>query len=115
MSIGDWLAEAEESMPCKRGIRRETTFAPFEEKLHKGHEFQKPTLTQEAVRRRPRSLLNLPFSQATFGKICKRFQVHNSVVRTLTRTDVPTFSCDNVDMGGPAFGEIKFLSHLSLC
>ncbi|KAH3919719.1 hypothetical protein HBH56_017900 [Parastagonospora nodorum] len=103
MSIGDWLVEAEDSMPCKRGIRRETTFAPFEEKSHKGHEFQEATLTQEATSRRPRSLLNLPFSKSTFERICERFQVHDSIVRTLTRTDVPTFSCNNVEMGGPAY------------
>ncbi|KAH4265087.1 hypothetical protein HBH64_008030 [Parastagonospora nodorum] len=102
MSIGDWLMKAEDTLPCKRGIRREPTFAPFEEKLHKNHTLQDPALPQETTKRTPRSLLELPFSKNTFKQICERFQVHDSVVRTLTRTDVPTFSCDNVEMGGPA-------------
>ncbi|KAH3938453.1 hypothetical protein HBH53_257690 [Parastagonospora nodorum] len=102
MSIKEWLAEVGDYMPYKRGTRRGTTFAPFEEKSHKSHALQDPALTQEMEKWSPRSLLNLPFSNVTFEQICKRFQVHDSVVRTLTRTDVPTFSCDNVEMDGLA-------------
>ena len=107
MSIKEWLAEVGDYMPYKRGTRRGTTFAPFEEKSHKSHALQDPALTQEMEKWSPRSLLNLPFSNVTFEQICKRFQVHDSVVRTLTRTDVPTFSCDNVEMDGLAQGENK--------
>ncbi|KAH4354395.1 hypothetical protein HBH97_248810 [Parastagonospora nodorum] len=117
MSIKEWLAEVGDYMPYKRGTRRGTTFAPFEEKSHKSHALQDPALTQEMEKWSPRSLLNLPFSNVTFEQICKRFQVHDSVVRTLTRTDVPTFSCDNVEMDGLAQGiiaELELIRHTGL-
>jgi hypothetical protein len=47
-----------------------------------------------------RSLRHLPFEKETFESICDRFQVHRSIVRTLARSDLPMFSCDNVDMNG---------------
>ncbi|KAF2030942.1 hypothetical protein EK21DRAFT_48425, partial [Setomelanomma holmii] len=49
-----------------------------------------------------RSLRNLPFSRVTFEKICQKLQVHRSIVRAVARTDVPSISCDRVDMRGQA-------------
>jgi hypothetical protein len=103
MSIEEWLAKAEDSGSCTHAVRRQTTFAALGEKPHRDY------IKREAPEphgRRPRSLLNLPFSKETFHQICEQFQVHDSIVRALTRSDVPTFACDSVDMDGPAQSKI---------
>ena len=105
MSIEEWLAKADDVFPRSFGIRRATTFAPLGEKSSLDRQGREVHLGD---RKRPRSILQLPFAQQTFEQICERFQVHGSIVRTLTRSDVPTFSCDNVAMNGEAFGKKHF-------
>jgi hypothetical protein len=99
MTIEEWLEKAEDSGSCTRAIRRETTFAPLGENSNRDHIKREPAMPHA---RRSRSLLNLPFSQQTFQRICERFQVHDSIVRALTRSDVPTFTSDMVEMDEPA-------------
>lgn len=104
MSIEQWLAKAELLLPTKNGARRETTFAPLaKEPLLDSVKHEVPSHPTSILR----SLRYLPYSQRTFRHICERFQVHKSVVRTLARSDVPTFSCDDVEMGEPALGKAR--------
>lgn len=108
MSINDWLVKAEDSLPRIIGTRRATTFAPLGEKSALDH--QKHDASPDHMRR-SLSIRDLPFAQHTFERICERFQVHDSIVRTLTRSDVPTFSCDSVEMHEEALGEYTFLTY----
>lgn len=97
MSLEQWLAMADVIPLCEGGMRRQTTFAPLGELPSvesRNNETSAPPASNA------RSLRHLPFEQRTFRRICERFQIHNSIVRTLTRSDVPAFSCDNTSMGG---------------
>jgi hypothetical protein len=100
LSIDGWLAALEEDLQCNAVLRRETTFAALGEKGLPDHQFHAAT----RVPPKPRSILNLPFAQETFDMICDRFQVHQSIVRTIARSDVPAFSSERVEMKHPAIG-----------
>ncbi|KAF2823103.1 hypothetical protein CC86DRAFT_76131 [Ophiobolus disseminans] len=54
------------------------------------------------TRQKPRNILRLPFAENTFDSICSRFQVHKSIARTIARKDVPSFSCERIEMDHPA-------------
>ncbi|KAI3391293.1 hypothetical protein diail_7624 [Diaporthe ilicicola] len=47
-----------------------------------------------------RNLKVLPFSREVFLRIARKFSIHNSVVRTISRADIPVFSSADVYMGG---------------
>lgn len=58
-----------------------------------------------------RSLKVLPFSRDTFLQISRKFYMHRSAVRTVSRSDIPVFSSADIQMGEgegprhPAYGE----------
>jgi hypothetical protein len=106
MSIDEWLAKSSDLPARSLGIRRAETFARLGEKTSQGHQSCEQT---SDYGRQPRGLRNLPYSLETFESICEKFQVHDSIVRVVTRTDVPTISCAKVDMRGPALGMLALL------
>jgi len=101
MSIGEWLATTSDALPCIIRARCATTLAPLAEKAPMEHDIE----TQK-----PRGILHLPFAQHTFEEVCRQYQIHGSILRTLTRSDMPAFSCDSVKMKGhikdECFGKI---------
>lgn len=46
-----------------------------------------------------REVRQLPFEENTFRDICKKFYVHASISRVISRADVPVFSRAEVKMG----------------
>ncbi|PCD36208.1 hypothetical protein FGRA07_08092 [Fusarium graminearum] len=44
------------------------------------------------------TLRNIPFSAQTFKRIAKEFRIHNSIIRHVSRADVPDFSAVKLDM-----------------
>lgn len=46
-----------------------------------------------------REIRQVPFDEDTFREICKRFYVHSSISRVISRADVPLFSRAEVKMG----------------
>ncbi|KAH7345787.1 hypothetical protein BKA66DRAFT_23185 [Pyrenochaeta sp. MPI-SDFR-AT-0127] len=100
MSIEDWLTQVNDALPRTIGLRRATAFAPLGQKSSLDPSNRGAPLAYE---QKPRSIRHLPFAQQTFEQICEQFRVHGSIVRTLTRSDVPTFVCHSIDMNGAAF------------
>jgi hypothetical protein len=98
MSINDWIAHLESDIAPTIGIRRAGTFDPLSEKHQIGQHPRGSTLRHGSVR-------DLPFSQKTFEFICKKFQVHESILRAVSRSDVPMLSCEPVNMKHSAFGK----------
>jgi hypothetical protein len=47
-----------------------------------------------------REVRQLPFDEDTFRHICRKFYVHASISRVISRADVPLFSRAAVNMGG---------------
>ncbi|KAF4456656.1 hypothetical protein F53441_1212 [Fusarium austroafricanum] len=46
-----------------------------------------------------RTLQNLPFSEQTFRKVAKKFHIHQSIIRAVSRADVSNFSAAKLEMG----------------
>jgi hypothetical protein len=100
MSYSEWYEQREAENPMTIGPRRQQTFAALGEDYHSpqsGHE-AKDEPRQPGIR-------YLPFSCDIFRKICKSFRVHESVTKTIVRSDVPSFSCEKVMMDQPAYGK----------
>jgi len=114
MSIEEWLAKASDALPRAIKTRCATLLAPLGEKA------SSERLVQEefAKERKPQSIRSLPFAQHTFEQICERYSIHGSIVRALTRSDVPVFSCDSLKMKGnvknECFGKILLESSQGL-
>jgi hypothetical protein len=109
MSIEDWLFISDDALLRENGIRRTATFAPL--KGQSVFDSSNGEASSSRYTGKSRSIRNLPFAHNTFVEICGRFQVHDSIVRTLTRSDVPTFSCDNVELDGEALGRNESLTY----
>jgi hypothetical protein len=80
------------------GQRRTQTFAASGE----GQDLNQ--VATPGKKRQP-SLSELPFSEDTFKDICNIFRIHKSFAKTVTRTDVPSFHCEKVNMPEPAYGK----------
>ncbi|KAH7128293.1 hypothetical protein B0J11DRAFT_578520 [Dendryphion nanum] len=93
-TIEEWLSRTKEniSSPAFKSRAAQT----FENLVRK----QTAPANQPKPRAKPARAL--PFSQDIFKIICDRFGVHRSTVRTITRQNVPSFSCEKVDMKGQA-------------
>ena len=52
-----------------------------------------------------RRLREVPFTKPTYHMLCKALQVHRSILRAILRSDVPSFSCERVQMGTPSLGK----------
>lgn len=89
-------------LPFRVGIRRRETFAGLGDKeLLEVRPYPVPAL---AIRQK-RSLRQLPFNEFTFKEICTALQVHRSIIRAITRSDVPSFGCERVTMVRPSLGK----------
>lgn len=59
-----------------------------------------------------RSVRTMPFSQDTFRLITRKFYIHSSIARVISRADVPVFSSTEIQMGDAdglthsAYGEL---------
>ncbi|KAH6625485.1 hypothetical protein C7974DRAFT_202158 [Boeremia exigua] len=93
----EW-AESQKDFAVRVALRRADTIAAFGEKNSPGRPARQiaPVIVQQSIR-------IVPFSSATFQKICERFSVHESIVRAISRSDIPVFTCESVDMGKPAY------------
>jgi hypothetical protein len=89
-------------LPFQTEIRRRDTLARFGEK--KVHETKSISTAFPAPQRR-RSLREVPFSKITFQMICKALQVHRSILRSISRSDISSFSCERVKMGTSSIGK----------
>ncbi|KAF2177163.1 hypothetical protein K469DRAFT_380510 [Zopfia rhizophila CBS 207.26] len=97
-SLDDWLKRACEKPQPIPGIRRANTFAHLEEKTDKAEATPSPLVTSQR-----RGVRTVPFSQKTFELIASSFQIHSSIARVISRTDVPIFSCEKITMHRPAY------------
>lgn len=52
-----------------------------------------------------RGVRTLPFSKDSFRVITGQFETHGSIAKAISRSDVPLCSCEQVEMGEPAYGE----------
>jgi hypothetical protein len=98
MSVNGWFAHLDNSTNSKPGLRRADTFAMLDEK-------SEANMATEFMSRKRSSVRDLPFLQITFESICSRLHVHDSIVRTVSRADVPTFSFERVNMSQPAYSK----------
>ncbi|KAF2134965.1 hypothetical protein P153DRAFT_362675 [Dothidotthia symphoricarpi CBS 119687] len=98
IGIADWLRETQGDLAHTNGFRRAETFAPLGEK----HNTLRATREASLSKQPARGIRHLPFSLPTFERICERFQIHQSFIRAMTRSDVPLFSCEEVEMKRPA-------------
>lgn len=53
-----------------------------------------------------RGVRTLPFSKATFRRLTRALRIHGGIAKAVSRSDVPMFSVDQVEMGkkAPAYG-----------
>lgn len=102
ITLTKYLDSQNGNEPQKFGIRRKETFAGLGEKGHARSNNSDSQIYDVGSRQ---SLRNLSLTQTTFRKICERFQIHQSIVRAITRSDVPSFSCEKVHMEQPAIGK----------
>lgn len=70
----------------------------FASLAEKGPAMNSPVVNSTRGRR---SLRTLPFSQDTFRLIIRKFYVHNSIAKAISRADIPLFSSAQVEMGEP--------------
>jgi hypothetical protein len=82
------------------GPRRQLTFATLSE----GYRSPQSSHEAEHETRQP-GIRTLPFSYGVFKSICESFRVHESITKAITRSDVPSFSCEKVMMNQPAYGK----------
>jgi hypothetical protein len=75
-----------------------------------GEEHDMDQIVMSRNKRQP-GLAELPFTFDTFKDICNTFRVHKSFAKAVTRTDVPSFQCEKVDMKEPAYGTPVHLRH----
>lgn len=93
---GEWLDRYKREIPAISRAQRTLTFASLAEK----------NLTDSRSQGNPlgsgrRGVRTLPFSENVFRLITKRFYTHGSISRVISRADVQTFSCSEVEMGQP--------------
>lgn len=60
-----------------------------------------------------RGVRTLPFGKATFRRLTRALRIHGSISKAVSRSDVPMFSVDQVEMGkgAPAYG--NYIIYLS--
>jgi hypothetical protein len=97
MTYAEWEEQAQGEM-VSLGPRRNQTFAALGEEVHPSSPVIKSKCRQPGI-------ATLPFTYDTFKEICDKFGVHESFIKALTRSDVPSFSSEKVDMGYAAYGK----------
>jgi hypothetical protein len=99
VSSDEWIEKANIVNEFVPGIKRADTFAPFQQKV--GSSAANATHQQPTDRRGVRTV---PFLRETFEQIASSFFTHDSIARVVSRSDVPIFTCDKVNMTEPAYG-----------
>jgi hypothetical protein len=100
MNYFEWCEQRRANKSTIIGPRRQQTFVAL------GEDYCLPQSGYEAEDEpRQPGIRTLPFSCDVFRNICKSFRVHESITKTIARTDVPSFSCEKVMMGQPAYGK----------
>jgi hypothetical protein len=63
-----------------------------------------------------RGVRTLPFSKTTFRRLTRALRIHGSIAKAVSRSDVPMFSFDQVEMGeqAPAYGNCKIYPTVSM-
>jgi hypothetical protein len=93
---GEWLDRYKKEIPTISRAQRTLTFASLAEKsITDGRNQGNPLGSGR------RGVRTLPFSENVFRLITKRFYTHGSISRVISRADVQTFSCSEVEMGEP--------------
>jgi hypothetical protein len=100
MTYEEWLKLAEDSYNTDTGARCTETFAALAEKT-----CGLPSDMDERPKVRQPGIRVLPFTHSIFKSICDSFQVHGSVIKSITRTDQPSFAWEKVFMGKQAHGK----------
>ncbi|KAF2440123.1 hypothetical protein P171DRAFT_435921 [Karstenula rhodostoma CBS 690.94] len=90
ISIHDFLSQAHKSLTTPFDIRRTQILSPLAEK---------PQIEEQP---RFRGVRTVPFAQATFEFLANKMRTHESITRTISRSDVATFAFDKVHMHKPA-------------
>lgn len=62
---------------------------------------EKPEIVEKPIQQGVRTV---PFSAATFKLLSNSLRIHESIARTVSRSDVATFTVDEVDLYDPALG-----------
>ncbi|KAK7431373.1 hypothetical protein QQZ08_002144 [Neonectria magnoliae] len=93
MSSNDWLQQADIQPSISFQKSRATTFSTFPEKLS-GNQGS----TGIAAGSGRRGVRTLPFSRETFEQITGAFFTHSSIARVISRSDVPFFSSESVQI-----------------
>lgn len=80
-------------------LKRANTFSALEEKasLPRARQTRHVPIGRRGVR-------TVPFSKDTFEKVSNDFHTHASIARVVSRSDVPLFSYDRVNMHESAYG-----------
>ncbi|KAF8862500.1 hypothetical protein BDZ45DRAFT_723050 [Acephala macrosclerotiorum] len=91
---GEWLERYKNEIPSISRAQRTLTFASLAEKITPDGRNQGNPLGSGR-----RGVRTLPFSEKVFRLITKRFYTHGSISRVISRADVQTFSCSEVEMG----------------
>ncbi|KAH8725466.1 hypothetical protein GQ44DRAFT_217980 [Phaeosphaeriaceae sp. PMI808] len=93
MSYSEWRDQKDSSNVPTVGVRRTQTFAALAEEP----DIAGASPKNQDQARQP-GIRYLPFTYNTFKNICARFQVHESITRAITRTDIPSFSGEKINM-----------------
>ena len=102
MNIEKWLAKEDRIPKTHPAPRNAETFAVLGE-MNASSNVGSCGARQSM--RKSKSLRHLPFSKEVHQLICKKFQVHQSIARAVSRSDVPLFSCERLDMEGDVFSK----------
>ncbi|TVY23264.1 hypothetical protein LHYA1_G007945 [Lachnellula hyalina] len=98
---GEWLDTYKKEIASISRTQRTSTFASLAEKSPTDGSSPKNLLGSGR-----RGVRTLPFSEKVFRMITKNFHTHGSISRVISRADVQTFSCSEVEMGesdGPTY------------
>jgi len=73
----------------------DTTFAALAQgrKIDESSLVNQPPVVMRGVR-------TLPFSKDVFEMVAQIFNIHGSIARVISRTDVPVFNCEHVTILG---------------
>lgn len=99
ISIDYFLYQARQSLEKSFDMRRKQILSPLAEKA------------QIVEQPRFRGLCTVPFSEATLRLLATRMRIHESISRTISCSDVATFTVDDVYMYKPAQGNVLCPRH----
>ncbi len=104
VSIPDWLSGTEQEYEANSISRKDIMFSGFSGKTSPAT-YDTIDAKPRAQTQRPRTAKDLPFSEHVFQEICERFQLHDSLIRAISKQDTPLFTAENVIMKAPSIGK----------